>query len=81
MQNSIARVQLNPRHERIFEILNKDRVVEFARLSDALGVFAITIRSDQVAAMRRERAFVFEKDAEVSIAVADSDCCALYPAR
>lgn len=46
MQNVGAMAQLNPRHERIIKILSKDRIVEVARLSDALGVSAVTIRSD-----------------------------------
>ena len=38
--------QINPRHERILEMLRSDRVVEVARLSEVLGVSAVTIRSD-----------------------------------
>lgn len=45
--------QLNPRHERILEMLRKDRIVEVGRLSDALGVSAVTIRSDLDALERR----------------------------
>jgi len=37
---------LSPRHEKILEILARDRVVEVAHLSDRLGVSAVTIRSD-----------------------------------
>jgi DeoR family fructose operon transcriptional repressor len=37
---------LKPRHERILEILKRERVVEVIRLSEALGVSAVTIRSD-----------------------------------
>lgn len=43
----------NPRHERILEILARDRVVEVAQLSDRLGVSAVTIRSDLDALDRR----------------------------
>lgn len=46
MQHGATLAQLNPRHERIIEILNRDRIVEVARLSDVLGVSAVTIRSD-----------------------------------
>lgn len=38
--------QLSPRHERILEMLKRERVVEVSRLSDALGVSTVTIRSD-----------------------------------
>jgi DeoR/GlpR family transcriptional regulator of sugar metabolism len=37
---------LNRRHERILEMLRRHRVVEVAQLSEALGVSAVTIRSD-----------------------------------
>ena len=46
MQDSVALSQLHPRHERILEMLQSDRVVEVARLADTLGVSAVTIRSD-----------------------------------
>ena len=45
--------QINPRHERILEMLRSDRVVEVARLSEVLGVSAVTIRSDLDALERR----------------------------
>jgi len=38
--------QLSPRHERILDMLKRERVVEVARLSEALRVSAVTIRSD-----------------------------------
>jgi DeoR/GlpR family transcriptional regulator of sugar metabolism len=44
---------LNRRHERILEMLRRDRVVEVARLSRSLGVSAVTIRSDLDALERR----------------------------
>jgi DeoR/GlpR family transcriptional regulator of sugar metabolism len=44
---------ISPRHERILELLRRDKVVEVARLSDALGVSAVTIRSDLDALERR----------------------------
>ena len=44
---------LHPRHERILELLQRDRVVEVARLSDKLGVSAVTIRSDLDSLERR----------------------------
>ena len=37
---------LIPRHERILEILHRERMVEVARLSETLGVSAVTIRTD-----------------------------------
>ena len=46
--------QINPRHERILEILRRERVVEVARLAEALGVSAVTIRSDLDALERRQ---------------------------
>ena len=46
MPDTTVPSHLTPRHERILEILQRDRVVEVARLSDALGVSAVTIRSD-----------------------------------
>lgn len=46
MQDVRATAPLNPRHERIIEILNADRIVEVARLAEILGVSAVTIRSD-----------------------------------
>ncbi|NKX43618.1 DeoR/GlpR family DNA-binding transcription regulator [Roseicyclus persicicus] len=46
MSDASQATQLNPRHERILEMLNRDRVVEVARLSEVLGVSAVTIRSD-----------------------------------
>jgi DeoR/GlpR family transcriptional regulator of sugar metabolism len=45
--------QFNPRHERILEMLRRDKVVEVAKLSEALGVSAVTIRSDLDALERR----------------------------
>lgn len=53
MPDSAQPAQLNPRHERILEILHHARVVEVARLSDTLGVSAVTIRSDLDALERR----------------------------
>ena len=44
---------LTPRHERILEMLRRDRVVEVGKLSEALGVSAVTIRSDLDALERR----------------------------
>ena len=44
---------LNPRHERILELLRRQRVVEVAQLSETLGVSAVTIRSDLDALERR----------------------------
>lgn len=46
MSDTEALSQLHPRHERILEMLQRDRMVEVARLSDRLGVSAVTIRSD-----------------------------------
>lgn len=45
---------LNHRHERILEMLGRERVVEVAQLSGALGVSAVTIRSDLDALERRQ---------------------------
>lgn len=45
--------QFNPRHERILEMLRRDKVVEVGSLSRALGVSAVTIRSDLDALERR----------------------------
>lgn len=53
MPDTVQPAQLNPRHERILEILQRDRVVEVARLADTLGVSAVTIRSDLDALERR----------------------------
>ena len=44
---------LNRRHERILETLRRERVVEVTQLSEALGVSAVTIRSDLDALERR----------------------------
>lgn len=44
---------LMPRHERILEILHRERVVEVVRLSESLGVSAVTIRTDLDALERR----------------------------
>lgn len=44
---------LIPRHERILEILHQERVVEVTRLSESLGVSAVTIRTDLDALERR----------------------------
>ncbi len=44
---------LIPRHERILEILHRERVVEVVRLSESLGVSAVTIRTDLDALERR----------------------------
>ncbi|WP_108661302.1 DeoR/GlpR family DNA-binding transcription regulator [Acuticoccus kandeliae] len=44
---------LNRRHERILEILRRDRMVEVGQLSEALGVSAVTIRTDLDALERR----------------------------
>lgn len=49
-----AAPSLLPRHARILDILAADRVVEVARLSEALGVSAVTIRSDLDALERRQ---------------------------
>ncbi len=53
MSEPAALSHLSPRHERILEILKSERVVEVGRLSDALGVSAVTIRSDLDALERR----------------------------
>ena len=53
MPDTLQPVRLNPRHERILEILHRDRIVEVAGLADALGVSAVTIRSDLHALERR----------------------------
>lgn len=45
---------LLPRHERILEILAAERVVEVARLSETLGVSAVTVRSDLDLLERRQ---------------------------
>lgn len=42
-----------PRHDRILEMLRRDRIVEVSRLSEALGVSAVTIRSDLDSLERR----------------------------
>jgi DeoR/GlpR family transcriptional regulator of sugar metabolism len=47
-------VPLLPRHERILDIVAAERVVEVARLSEALGVSSVTIRSDLDALERRQ---------------------------
>lgn len=39
-------IPLSRRHQRILEILDKERMAEVARLSEALGVSTVTIRSD-----------------------------------
>lgn len=46
MSDTASPPQLMPRHEQILQMLKRDRVVEVSRLSDALGVSAVTIRSD-----------------------------------
>jgi DeoR/GlpR family transcriptional regulator of sugar metabolism len=46
--------QLSPRHERIMEMLRKERVVEVSRLAEALGVSAVTIRTDLDTLERRQ---------------------------
>lgn len=46
--------QLSPRHERIMEMLRRERVVEVSRLSETLGVSAVTIRTDLDALERRQ---------------------------
>lgn len=53
MSETILPSQLSPRHERILEMLKRQRVVEVSRLSDALGVSTVTIRSDLDALERR----------------------------
>ncbi|MBO6720087.1 MAG: DeoR/GlpR transcriptional regulator [Rhizobiaceae bacterium] len=53
MIEAVAPSQLNPRHERILEILRRDRIVEVVRLADELCVSAVTIRSDLDALERR----------------------------
>lgn len=45
---------LIPRHERILEILHRERVVEVVRLSEVLGVSAVTIRTDLDTLERRQ---------------------------
>ncbi|MEM9972951.1 MAG: DeoR/GlpR family DNA-binding transcription regulator [Pseudomonadota bacterium] len=54
MKDDLAQEHLSPRHEKILEMLAADRIVEVARLSDALGVSAVTIRSDLEALDRRQ---------------------------
>jgi len=51
--DTVAQSQLNPRHERILEMLQRNRLVEVSRLSEELGVSAVTIRSDLDALERR----------------------------
>lgn len=46
MNDASSTPVLSPRHEKILEILSRDRVVEVAQLSEQLGVSAVTIRSD-----------------------------------
>jgi DeoR family fructose operon transcriptional repressor len=46
--------RLLPRHQRILEILARERIVEVVKLSEALGVSAVTIRSDLDALDRRQ---------------------------
>lgn len=46
--------QLSPRHVRIMEILRRERVVEVSKLSEALGVSAVTIRTDLDALERKQ---------------------------
>lgn len=46
MADTTLTAALNPRHERILELLNRDRIVEVTKLSKTLGVSAVTIRSD-----------------------------------
>ena len=53
MQDAEKVTLLNPRHERIIELLNKERVVDVARLAQDMGVSAVTIRSDLDALERR----------------------------
>jgi len=53
MSQADSQPQLSPRHEKILEKLKGERVVEVAKLSDALGVSAVTIRSDLDALERR----------------------------
>jgi len=53
MSEPATPTQLNPRHERILEILKRERVVEVGRLSKTLGFSAVTIRSDLDALERR----------------------------
>ena len=53
MSEAASQSQISPRHEQILEMLKRDRVVEVAKLSDALGVSAVTIRSDLDALERR----------------------------
>lgn len=53
MSETAFQSQLSPRHEQILETLKRDRVVEVAKLSEALGVSAVTIRSDLDALERR----------------------------
>lgn len=43
---TVAAPVLIPRHQRILELLGRDRVVEVAKLSETFGVSAVTIRSD-----------------------------------
>jgi DeoR family transcriptional regulator, fructose operon transcriptional repressor len=53
LENGSEAAPLVPRHERILEIVRTERVVEVSRLSEALGVSAVTIRSDLDALERR----------------------------
>jgi DeoR family transcriptional regulator, fructose operon transcriptional repressor len=45
---------LSPRHEKILDLLRRERVVEVVRLAEALGVSAVTIRTDLDALERRQ---------------------------
>lgn len=53
MKDSADQAYLSPRHQKILEMLSSDRVVEVARLSESLGVSAVTIRSDLEALDRK----------------------------
>ena len=53
MSEAASQSQLSPRHEQILETLKCASVVEVAKLSNALGVSAVTIRSDLDALERR----------------------------
>jgi DeoR/GlpR family transcriptional regulator of sugar metabolism len=53
MDDAATAAALTPRHERILELLRRERVVEVSRLSEAFGVSSVTIRSDLDALERR----------------------------
>jgi DeoR/GlpR family transcriptional regulator of sugar metabolism len=53
MDQAATVAPLTPRHERILEMLRRERVVEVGRLAEILGVSSVTIRSDLDALERR----------------------------